>query len=428
MGRWGWPLALVLLVACGALAEGPLVHVLGGDFSHAPEDAPFLLNENAQALIKRAYSGLGKDALKDYGVHLLAMGDDNQGGFAPQERGWWHPLAHLRLAVLLSAGGVRGSDQPDRAYVARLVRLVRTLPQPMQVDLLALDRAYLRDGSANPLRTRAYVPNDYVARVSARYNKRFHPIVSVNPYRPGALKALKRWGEAGVRGVYWRPSEQGINPADLKLKPFYAAMKGYGMALFVQSGRGDGPGARRDQSLNNPLRLRLALKLGVKVVMMSAGAHGTSADVEKLGHPQVPSYRLCLRLLDDPRYKGRVFASLSGLFSGGRSLAALSALLQRPDLADRLVYASDYPHSAEAGRIHLNRFVRGGFLDAAQVRSLRDIYGFNPLLFDFVLARSVHLPHTHVRFQPAVFRSHGALDGTGGEAKSKTSQGSKASK
>lgn len=413
MPRWEWLLVLVLLVLGAVLVEGRVVHTLGGDFNHAPEDAPFLLDSAAKGLIARAYRGLGQDALEDYGVRLLAVGsDDNDGGFSPHQRSWWHPLDHLRLAMLLSAAGMRGTNDPDRTYVARLVRLIRAMPRPSQFDLLALDRAYLPDGTSNPIRTQAYVPNAYLARVSARHDKLFHAVVSINPYRPHALRALKRWGQAGVRGVYWLPSAQGINPADPKLKPFYAAMKRYALTLFVHSGRSAAIRAGGEQRFNNPLRLRLPLNMGVKVVMMSAGTLGRSADLDKLGHPEVASYQLCLRLLDDPRYRGRVFASLSGLFYDGRPLAALSALLQRPDLADRVVYASDYPFSAEAKRINLNRFVRGGYLNVRQARLLREIYGFNPLLFSFVLARTVHLPHTDVGFQPAVFQAHPVLDGT----------------
>lgn len=429
MPRWQWLLTLVLLVLFVVLGEGWLVHALGGDFRHAPEDVPFLLNDGAKALISRAYRGFDQSRLEDYGVHLLALGsDDNDGGFSAHQRSWWHPLEHLQLSILLSAAGVRGAAHPDRAYIARLVRLIHSLPRSSRFNLLALDRAYMPDGTFNPLRTRAYVPNAYLARVSARHNKLFHAVVSINPYRPHALEALSRWGEAGVRGVYWLPSAQGINPADPKLRPFYAAMKHYGLTLFVHSGRSDDVHPGGEQRLNNPLRLRLPLNMGVKVVMMSAGAAGRSADLDRLGHPEVASYRLCLRLLDDPRYRGLVFASLSGLFYDNRPLAALSALLQRPDLADRLVYASDYPFSAEAKRVHLNRFVRGGYLSAEQARLLHKIYGFNPLLFNFVLARTVHLPHTDVGFQPAVFRVHPVLDGIQASKAGKESKHPQASK
>lgn len=410
MTRWGWTLFLVLLVACGLLVEGRVVRALGGDFAYAPEDAPFLLKRPAKTLIKRAYAGLGRHGVEDYGVHLLALGPAADGGFNPHLRSWWHPLQHLRLEVLLSAAGMRGTNQPDAAYVARLVRLARALPGSLRIDLLALDRAYWPGGAANPVRTRAFVSNDYLARVSARHAHLFDAVVSINPYRPHALQALARWGKAGVRGVYWQPSAQGIDPSDLDLKPFYAAMKRYGMTLFVHSGRNADIHAQGAQPYNNPLRLRLPLDMGLRVVMMSAGTLGHSRDLEKLGHPEVPSYRLCLRLLDDPRYKGRVFASLAGLFDAARPLKALSALLQRPDLASSLVYASNYPFSAQNDRIRLGRFVHGGYLSAAQARALRDIYRFNPLLFDFVLARSVHLPHTDVRFPAAVFEPHPGLD------------------
>jgi mannonate dehydratase len=65
----------------------------------------------------------------------------------------------------------------------------------------------------------------------------------------------------------------------------------------------------------------------------------------------------------------------------------LSAVIEREELHGRLVNGSDYPLPAINLLIRAKPLVRAGYIDAEEAASLREIYGFNPLLFDFVLKR-----------------------------------------
>ena len=53
--------------------------------------------------------------------------------------------------------------------------------------------------------------------------------------------------------------------------------------------------------------------------------------------------------------------------------------------------------------------VRHGYLDAEERFRVNEIYDYNPLLFDFVLKRTMKLPGTTRRMPAAVFMSNGAI-------------------
>lgn len=401
--------ALLVLVW---LTPGYLAARLGGGFPHAPEDAAFMLSQPAQDLVRRAFAGFKDGELADYNVHVLALGTaDNDGYVHPHLRKWWHPLSRFRFEVLLSAAGVEHPARADDEYVARLVRLIRGFPVHATYYLNAFDRYYTPRGRINRFRTRTYVPNGYVARLAARHRDLFRTVVSINPYRHDALSALVRWADAGVRMVYWLPSAQGIDPADPRLKPFYAAMKKRDITLLVHVGDESDLKVGGEQDWGNPLRLRPALDAGLKVVMLTGGSLGKGRDLDKPGQPLVENHRLFLRLMNEPRYRGRLYGDISGLFYGDRSARVLSRFLQRRDLQSRLVYGSDYPFSAIDVRVRLGRLVDAGFISGTERRQLAEIYSYNPLLFNFVLARTVHLPDTDVHFGDALFKRRPALYG-----------------
>src|SRR3712207_2905106 len=87
----------------------------------------------------------------------------------------------------------------------------------------------------------------------------------------------------------------------------------------------------------------------------------------------------------------------------------LATIIEREDLHGRLVNGSDYPLPAVNILIRARPLVRAGYLGAEEAASLREIYGFNPLLFDYVLKRRLRLPGTDRRLPPTVFQSNPAL-------------------
>jgi mannonate dehydratase len=87
----------------------------------------------------------------------------------------------------------------------------------------------------------------------------------------------------------------------------------------------------------------------------------------------------------------------------------LKTILAREDLHDRLVNGSDYPLPAVNVLIRTGTLMKQGYITAVERDQLNEIYDYNPLLFDFVLKRSLKSPGTEKRLPAAVFMVNSAL-------------------
>jgi uncharacterized protein len=106
--------------------------------------------------------------------------------------------------------------------------------------------------------------------------------------------------------------------------------------------------------------------------------------------PQVDAFALFARLMDAPQYKEVLFADLSAVAQMNR-MDTLPTLLRRTDWHARLLNGSDYPLPGVMPLYSLNKLVEAKLLDASHVPTLRVLREHNPLLFDFVLKRSLAL-------------------------------------
>ncbi len=128
-------------------------------------------------------------------------------------------------------------------------------------------------------------------------------------------------------------------------------------------------------------------------------------DLDAPGQEPVPNFALFLRMLEDPRYEQRLYGELSAVTFHNRFDGPLRTLLQRTDLHHRLINGSDYPLPAVNVLVRTGALVDAGFLREAEGEALNEIYRYNPLLFDYVLKRTVRHPRTGQRFPPRVFGS-----------------------
>ena len=64
---------------------------------------------------------------------------------------------------------------------------------------------------------------------------------------------------------------------------------------------------------------------------------------------------------------------------------------------------SDYPLPAINIVIQTRALVRHGLLTAAEREALNEIYEYNPLVFDYVVKRTIRSPEGGVRFPASVF-------------------------
>jgi uncharacterized protein len=386
-----------------------LIHSIGGAFTKQPEDLNSKLSAKASDLVKRAFDDINPSKLVDHHVHIAGLGVGGTRAFVnPKMLTWRHPFHRLKLKVYMSSAGVADEEKADSQAVARLTRLVASIKDHGKHRLLAFDKHYRSDGTVNLEKTEFYVPNEYVFELAERHPDLFVPNISVNPYRPDAIAELEKWARRGARIVKWLPNAMGIDPSDPKCDPFYEKMKELDLILLSHGGEEKAVEAEEDQKLGNPLLLRRALDHGVKVIVAHCAGLGANEDLDSKDHRVVDNFDLFLRLMDEKRYEGLVFGELSAMTQFNRS-GKLRTLLAREDLHERLVNGSDYPLPAVNLLIRTRPLVKQGYINADEADSLKEIYDYNPLLFDFVLKRTLKLPGVSKGFPASIFMTNPSL-------------------
>lgn len=382
----------------------------GGAFTHRPEELKDRLSPRASDLVRRAFADVDPARLVDYHTHVAGLGAGGTGNLVnPKMRSWRHPLHRLKFAVYLSAAGVEDLARADWEFAARLASLVQHIEPHGKYRLLAFDKHYRRDGSPDLSKTEFYVPNEYVFALALEHPDLFEPVISVHPYRADAVTELEKWAGLGGRMVKWLPNAMGIDPSDELCDPFYRRMRELGVVLLSHGGEEKAVEAEEDQRLGNPLLLRRPLEHGVRVIVAHCAGLGENEDLDDPRRGRRHNFDLFLRLMDDRRYDGLVFGDISAMTQFNRAGRPLATVIERADLHPRLVNGSDYPLPAINALIRIRPLVRAGYLEEAEREPLREIYGFNPLLFDFVLKRRLRLPGTDRRLPASVFHANPAL-------------------
>ncbi len=393
--RWSVALALLSLT----LTQSSCAYVyykIGGNFRGEPSEMVSELSAGAHRLLERSFEGI--DTLNDYHVHMLSA------QFHRSWVSWYHPIKRARTMVYLSAAGVELGDTMVQDYVRRLQELIRTIPRPGRHYLYALDAFYGPDGEVDWDRTPLYVPNASVVDLADRVPDVFVPVISIHPFRRDAIEKLEAWSLRGCRHVKWLPNSMGIDPSSPRLERFYAKMRELDMVLLSHTGEENAFEAGAQQ-LGNPLLLRKPLDMGVKVVALHAASKGDYPDLDDPdgGDRRVSGFDLLVRLLEEPKYEHLLFADTACLTFFNHLQEPLRKLLERPDLHHRFVHGSDYPFPAVNLALRTSRLAAAGFITREERRLLNEIYNYNPLLFDFVVKRTVKHPETGQRLSTAVF-------------------------
>jgi hypothetical protein len=184
-------------------------------------------------------------------------------------------------------------------------------------------------------------------------------------------------------------------------------MKKHGMVLLAHTGD-ERAASGADQALGNPLLLRRPLDLGVKVIMAHCASSGRNADIDHPGR-KADNFDLFLRMMSEERYRGLLFADISATTLANRGSRTMLELIRRPELHVRLVQGSDYPLPAINCLIWMRPFVKAGMITKDERQALKEIYQSNPLLFDFVLKRTLRDPATGGRLPAGVFVSNPSI-------------------
>ena len=393
-----------------SLLSGCLLDRIGGAFTQQPEELEKSASPEAHKLIDQAFGGIGASRLVDFHTHILAIGTSVGDAFVNPRMLSGVSLERVKFWIYESASGIRSEEDTDEEYVARLVRLARAAAPRGKFRILAFDKHYNADGSVDLGKTNMYVPNHYVVELGKKYSDVFTPVISVHPYRADALHELEKWAKAGIRYVKWLPNAMGMDPANPGIEPFYRTMKKHNMILLSHAGEEQAVEAEEDQRLGNPLRLRKPLDIGVRVIVAHAASLGSCDDRDSRTTEKVNCFDLFLRLMDEPKYVGLLFGEISAMLQFNRMPVPFATILKRQDLHARLVNGSDYPLPAINALIHTRSLARDGFITRAEREALNEIYDYNPLLFDFVLKRTIRHPETKQKLAASVFMANPGLE------------------
>jgi len=128
----------------------------------------------------------------------------------------------------------------------------------------------------------------------------------------------------------------------------------------------------------------------VRVVVAHCASMGQDADIDKgPGGGVVDSFELFARLFDDPRYGPRLHGDLSAMTQINRAGPALRRVIERTEWHDRLVNGSDYPLPGVMPIFSVDYLASLGLVAASAVADVDALRQHNPLLFDFVLKRTL---------------------------------------
>ena len=403
----------LLLMSTPFIFGSCVIDQLGGAFSYEPEEMAEGLSPDAKALMDAAFKGVKKGDLFDYHTHIVGLGADNSGVWVnPHLQSWWHPSAHMKFLVYYSAAGIENDENPDKDYVRRLRSQVMAINKRGRYLALAFDYHHDNNG-LNKEKSEFHVPNAYTFRLAQENPDFLVAAMSVHPYRgEEALKELDKWAAQGVRVIKWLPNAMGINPADDRCVPFYERMKKLDLILLSHAGEEKAVEAEEDQKLGNPLLLRRPLDMGVKVIVAHCASLGRNEDFDNKGTTET-NFRLFLRMMDNKKYVGKLFGEISAMTQFNRMGEPLETMLKRTDLHSRLVNGSDYPLPAVNVVIRTSDLADAGYITFEERELLNEIYDYNPLLFDYVLKRTIKHPATKDQFPTSMFKAHPQLNPVG---------------
>ena len=358
------------------------------------------------AMVTAAWSGLDAAQVWDTHVHLLGAGSEADGAWVnPDMTSVAHPFEFVHFKLYANAACADGPGETLAAsYLARLVALHEVFPSGARLLLLAMDYFHDETGNRVPARTMFHVSNAYAQRAAAQHPQRLEWSASIHPYRPDCVTALEWAAAHGARAVKWIPSMLGIDPASARCDRFYEALARLGVPLITHGGEEHPLEGSASPALNNPLALRRALDHGVRVVIAHCASAGGAIDTDRGPNgPEVENFTLFARLMDEPRFHGKLFGDLAAVTEESRVGPVLARIVRARDWHGRLLNGSDYPLPGYMPAFSLRRLADAGFLSTDEAQVLREIRTYNPLLFDFVLKR--HLAVDGERLPSAVFET-----------------------
>jgi uncharacterized protein len=367
----------------------------------SPPSGP--LSEGALSLIARAWKGLDPARVLDTHVHVVGLGTGGSGcTVGSRMQSVSNPAEYFKFSVYLNASGVTDLSRADQQYVERLAGLISAQRPHGKLLLFAFDRAYDEAGQPLPDDTEFFTPIEYVASLARAQPELFLPCASVHPARPDAVEALERAAALGCIAVKWLPNAMNIDPSSPRCDAFYEAMTRLGLTLITHAGEEKAVHSEERQRLGSPLLLRRALEHGVTTVVAHCASLGQNPDLDAPEpRPWVDNFDLFVRLMKEPQWRGRLFGETSALTLVNRAGRPLETVLSDEDLQRRCVNGSDYPLPAINALMQTRAIVNLGLITEEERTLLNEIDRHDPLLFDFVMKRTLRLRRDGKEFRLA---------------------------
>ena len=366
--------------------------------------------------MRAAWDGIDPRKVWDGHCHLAGNGDSDSGIYLnPGMNSVLDPLQYAQRLFYMNAGCVRDAPgQVDQSYVERMHKLLGDMRPGVKLLLLAFDANVTAAGEVSWERTSFHIPNAYAAKSAQRHAQYFEWAASVHPYRRDCVEQLEAAARQGARAVKWLPAAMGIDPASKLCDPFYAALARLGLPLITHAGLERAVRGADAQDLGNPLRLRRALDHGVRVVVAHCASMGQDRDIDRGANgPAIDDFELFARLMAETRYVGRLYGDISAMTQTARAGAALSRVIRQEDWHARLLNGSDYPLPGVFPLYSVDYMVEQGYIENSAAALFKGLREHNPLLFDFVLKRSLRAGGK--RLPAGVFETRAFFDrGVGG--------------
>jgi len=357
--------------------------------------------------VRAAWQALEPRNVWDSHAHLIGTGDSGSGIYVnPRTESLLNPGEYARRLFFLNAGCVHEEKKGsvDRAYVERMHNLADGMKPGFKLVLFAFERAFDDDGRLDLPHSMFYVPDAYTRDIAKKHARYFEWAASIHPYRGDALEALDAAKKDGAVAVKWLPSAMNIDPASPRCDRFYELLSRNEMPLIVHAGEERAVTGSEKHDYGNPLRLRRALDAGVRVVVAHCASMGEDRDLDKGEEgPYVDSFSLFVRVFE--KYEKNCYGDISAMTQRNRAGPNLARVIERGDWHARLLNGSDYPLPGLMPVFSVDYLVALKLLPESAAPVLKEIRLHNPLLFDFVLKRS--LRSRGKRFANGVFQTRG---------------------
>ena len=281
-------------------------------------------------LFSGSYLPLDKPYTKlifDMHCHTAGIGAGESGCFVSKEL-----KNNFRFKVYLNAFGVTLPEVETKGDQILMKRLADRLEESTRVGaaiILAMDGVIDDQGNLDRERTEFFVPNEYVSKEVSKYPNLYFG-ASVNPNRTDALDRLQWAKDNGALLVKWLPSIQYIDPGNKSFEPFYRKLIELDLPLLTHAGQERSFTHSRDE-LADPVRLKLPLDLGVKVIVAHAASTGKNEGQEDID-----------RLIGMLESYPNLYSDISSMTQINKP-GYLRQALKEKRFEGKLLYGSDFP-------------------------------------------------------------------------------------